>query len=98
MSFGLSANPERSVMVGADVVVAWVDKQTLQGYAIDYILDAKSQCSGSRGSCPDTQIEVRMYPKILENLFLKKGTSISFSYYLKKRTTLCPKDSNLFLI
>lgn len=60
MSFGVSPNPERSIMVGADVVVAWVDKQTLQGYALDYILDSKSQCSGGRGSCPDTRIEVRI--------------------------------------
>lgn len=45
-------------MVGGDVVVAWVDKQTLQGYAVDYFLDAKSQCSGGRGSCPDTRIQV----------------------------------------
>lgn len=47
-------------MVGGDVVVAWVDKQTLQGYAVDYFLDAKSQCSGGRGSCPDTRIQVRI--------------------------------------
>lgn len=59
MSFGLSGDSKRSVMVGGDVVVAWVDKQTLQGYAIDYYLDAKSQCSGGRGSCPDLQIQVR---------------------------------------
>lgn len=45
-------------MIGGDVVVAWVDKQTLQGYAIDYFLDAKSQCSGHRGSCPDNRILV----------------------------------------
>lgn len=58
MAFGLSADPERSSMVGGDAVVAWVDKQTLQGYAVDYFLDAKSQCSGGRGSCPDTRIQV----------------------------------------
>lgn len=58
MAFGLSADPKRSLMVGGDVVVAWVDKQTLQGYAVDYFLDAKSQCSGGRGSCPDTRIQV----------------------------------------
>lgn len=58
MSFGVSADTERSVMVGGDLTVAWVDKQTLQGYAIDYFLDAKSQCSGRRGSCPDRRIQV----------------------------------------
>lgn len=45
-------------MVGADVAVAWVEKETGKGYAYDYFLDAKSQCSGTRGSCPDTRIEV----------------------------------------
>lgn len=65
MAFGLSANPERSLMVGGDVVVAWVDKQTLQGYAIDYFLDAKSQCSGGRGSCPDTRIQVFIHFPII---------------------------------
>lgn len=58
MSFGLSTDHKKSVMVGGDIVVAWVDKQTLQGYAIDYFLDAKSQCSGNRGSCPDVRIQV----------------------------------------
>lgn len=45
-------------MIGGDVAVAWVDKRTLQGYAVDYFLDAKSQCSGRRGSCPDARILV----------------------------------------
>ena len=27
-----------------------------QGYAEDYYLDAKSQCAGGRGSCPDSNI------------------------------------------
>lgn len=45
-------------MVGGDVVVAWVDKENLKGYVEDYYLDAKSQCSGGRGSCPDEKIAV----------------------------------------
>lgn len=68
MSFGLSADPEKSTMVGGDVTVAWVDKQTLQGYAIDYILDAKSQCSGRRGSCPDRRILVNERLNVLDPL------------------------------
>ncbi|XP_072755492.1 protein Skeletor, isoforms B/C isoform X1 [Anoplolepis gracilipes] len=56
MAFGLSADTEKSTMIGGDATVAWVDKQTLQGYAVDYFLDAKSQCSGRRGSCPDSRI------------------------------------------
>lgn len=58
MAFGVSADTEKSIMIGGDVAVAWVDKQTLQGYADDYFLDAKSQCSGRRGSCPDSRILV----------------------------------------
>lgn len=58
MSFGLSGNPSRSVMVGGDVVVAWLDQASGRGEAQDYILGAKSQCQGGRGSCPDSQIQV----------------------------------------
>lgn len=76
MAFGLSANPERSLMVGGDVVVAWVDKQTLQGYAVDYFLDAKSQCSGGRGSCPDTRIQENTNSIRLLNAALVDGYSI----------------------
>ncbi|XP_074095643.1 DM13 and DOMON_DOH domain-containing protein skeletor isoform X1 [Cotesia typhae] len=76
MSFGLSANPERSLMVGGDVVVAWVDKETLQGYAIDYILDGKSQCSGKRGSCPDTRIQDSTNSIRLLNAAMVNGYSI----------------------
>lgn len=56
MGFGLSGNPDRSQMVGGDVTVAWMDHITGQGYAEDYYLDAKSQCAGGRGSCPDSNI------------------------------------------
>ncbi|XP_015594901.1 protein Skeletor, isoforms B/C isoform X2 [Cephus cinctus] len=76
MSFGLSPNTERSIMVGGDVVVAWVDKQTLQGYAVDYFLDAKSQCSGGRGSCPDTRIQENTNSVRLLNAAMVNGYSI----------------------
>lgn len=45
-------------MVGSDVAVVWVDRGTGKGYAHDYYLDDKSQCSGTRGSCPDTRLGV----------------------------------------
>ncbi|TGZ43794.1 Uncharacterized protein DBV15_04339 [Temnothorax longispinosus] len=72
MSFGLSADTERSVMVGGDPTVAWVDKQTLQGYAIDYFLDAKSQCSGQHGlgaaveRCDGERLQYRHVPETAE--------------------------------
>lgn len=58
MSFGLSPDKSKTFMVGADVAVAWIDKNTGKGYAEDYFLDAKAQCSGNRGSCPDTRLGV----------------------------------------
>lgn len=58
MSFGISPKPDRTQMIGSDVVVAWVDQDTGKGFAQDYYLDDKSQCSGGRGTCPDVNIEV----------------------------------------
>lgn len=58
MSFGISGDPSHSQMVGGDVAVAWVDKTTLKGVSKDYYLDAKSQCAGVRGSCPDDRLVV----------------------------------------
>lgn len=58
MSFGISGDENHTQMVGSDVTVAWVDKSTLKGYAYDYYLDAKSQCAGTRGSCPDERLAV----------------------------------------
>lgn len=56
MSFGVSPDRQNSVMIGGDVVVAWVNRVNGKGYAQDYFLDSKSQCSGNRGSCPDTRL------------------------------------------
>ncbi len=58
MSFGLSGQIDRNTMIGGDVVVAWIDQETLNGFAYDYYLDAKSQCAGSHGSCPDVKLLV----------------------------------------
>lgn len=58
MSFGVSPDIDKSVMIGSDVAVAWIDKLTGKGFANDYFLEAKSQCSGNRGSCPDPVFEV----------------------------------------
>lgn len=57
MSFGPSGDVRKNQMIGADIVVAWVDHDTLNGYAVDYYLDDKSQCSGNRGSCPDHRLD-----------------------------------------
>lgn len=59
MSFGVSKNREESKMIGSDVVVAWVEKDTGKGFAVDYYLSDKSQCSGGLGVCPKVNIEVK---------------------------------------
>lgn len=61
-------------MVGADVAVAWIDKNTGKGYAEDYYLDAKAQCSGQKGSCPDTRLGVS-FPSIPKLYILEPTTS-----------------------
>ncbi|XP_011500407.1 PREDICTED: protein Skeletor, isoforms B/C [Ceratosolen solmsi marchali] len=76
MSFGVSPDPKRSLMINGDVVVTWVDKQSLQGYAIDYFLDSKSQCSGGRGSCPDRKIQENTNSVRLLNAAMVNGYSI----------------------
>ena len=58
MAFGLSGSESRSVMVGGDVVTAWLERTTGRGVAQDYYLGAKAQCQGGRGSCPDTETQV----------------------------------------
>jgi hypothetical protein len=58
MSFGLSGDIDKTVMIGGDAVVAWVDPVDFQGHAEDYFLEGKSQCAGTRGSCPDNRIRV----------------------------------------
>ncbi|XP_050318920.1 protein Skeletor, isoforms B/C isoform X1 [Bactrocera neohumeralis] len=57
MSFGVSKTHEESKMIGSDVVVAWVEKDTGKGFAVDYYLSDKSQCSGGLGVCPKVNIE-----------------------------------------
>ncbi|XP_068237883.1 protein Skeletor, isoforms B/C isoform X1 [Palaemon carinicauda] len=57
MAFGASGTSSRSVMVGGDVVVAWLDQATGRGEAKDYALTAKAQCQGGRGACPDDKIQ-----------------------------------------
>lgn len=76
MSFGISGEESSSVMVGGDVVVAWVDKESLKGYAEDYYLDAKSQCSGPTGSCPDNRLSANTNNIRLLNAAMVNGYSI----------------------
>ncbi|XP_020817377.1 protein Skeletor, isoforms B/C isoform X1 [Drosophila serrata] len=76
MSFGISPNRNISQMIGADAVVAWVDPQTGNGFATDYFLEGKAQCSGGRGACPDTKISEKTNSIRLLNAAMVNGYSI----------------------
>ncbi|XP_028028127.1 protein Skeletor, isoforms D/E isoform X2 [Bombyx mandarina] len=76
MSFGISGHPSRVQMVGGDVAVAWVDKDSFMGYSKDYYLDAKSQCAGVRGTCPDERIVSKTNSVRVLNAALVNGYSI----------------------
>ena len=70
MAFGISGDDTRTFMVGADVVVTWVDEDGPE--AVDYYLTGRVQvsyilfvvtcvhvfiqCRGGEGVCPDTLI------------------------------------------
>lgn len=76
MAFGISPDKDRSVMIGSDVAVSWVDRATGKGYAVDYYLEDKSQCSGKRGSCPDVNIDDNTNSIRLLNAAMVNGYSI----------------------
>lgn len=59
MAFGVSEDRKESKMIGGDVAVAGIDKDTLAVFVDDYYLQDKSQCSGPTGSCPDENFKVK---------------------------------------
>jgi len=79
MAFGLSGDPRRTKMIGGDVTVAWMDHNSGKGYAEDYYLDAKSQCAGSRGSCPDSNIPLgKNDVKLLNSAVINEFTMLTY--------------------
>lgn len=76
MSFGISPDKDRSTMIGSDAVVSWVEKDTGKGYALDYYITDKSQCSGGRGVCPDTKVADNTNSVRLLNAAMVNGYSI----------------------
>ncbi|XP_018334814.1 uncharacterized protein LOC108743722 [Agrilus planipennis] len=87
MSFGLSGEDHASIMIGGDVVVAWVNKETFKGYADDYYLGDKSQCAGYTGSCPDQLLQDGTDTVRVLNAALVNGYSI-----VTYQRTLHPHD------
>ena len=85
MAFGLSGDPRRTKMIGGDVTVAWMDHSTGKGYAEDYFLDAKSQCAGNRGSCPDDNIPLgKNDVKVLNSAIINEFTMLTYRRPLGK--------------
>ncbi|CAB3361583.1 Hypothetical predicted protein [Cloeon dipterum] len=56
MAFGISGENGRSSMLGADVVVAFYDKDQKAFKAVDYYLSKYAQCDGREGVCPDEKV------------------------------------------
>ncbi|KAF0313186.1 Protein Skeletor, isoforms B/C [Amphibalanus amphitrite] len=79
MAFGLSGHPTRSVMIGADAVVTWLDRRSGQGVAEDYFLQAKRQCSAGKGACPDTQLQGgKSGVRLLNSAFINGFSMLTF--------------------
>ena len=56
MAFGISGAHGRPQMVGADVVVAFYDKDKREFRAEDYYMSQLAQCDGKHGVCPDHRL------------------------------------------
>lgn len=58
MAFGMSGDPDRAKMVGADATLVFYNSELKKAEVVDYILTAKSQCApqSSSGACPDQYI------------------------------------------
>ena len=70
-------------MIGGDVTVAWMDHDTGQGFADDYYLDAKSQCAGGKGACPDKNIRRgRNDVRLLNSAIINDFTMLTYRFVL----------------
>ncbi|XP_018007875.2 uncharacterized protein LOC108665610 [Hyalella azteca] len=83
MSFGVSGSDTRSVMIGGDVVTAWLERDTGRGFAEDYFLGAKAQCQGGRGSCPDTDSRGSNDVRLLNAALINDFTMLTFQRPLR---------------
>ena len=84
----------RCQMIGGDVTVAWMDHDTGQGFADDYYLDAKSQCAGGKGACPDKNIRRgRNDVRLLNSAIINDFTMLTYRYV--QVCLVRPSDSEL---
>ncbi|XP_059352990.1 protein Skeletor, isoforms B/C-like isoform X2 [Daphnia carinata] len=78
MSFGISGAEGRTKMIGADVAVAYFNSEDNKFYAEDYILNAKSQCDGNNGVCPDSRIGGRNDVSMLYGQRINGVTTVAY--------------------
>ena len=79
----IDRNNETRQMIGGDATVAWMDHDTGQGFADDYYLDAKSQCAGGKGACPDKNIRRgRNDVRLLNSAIINDFTMLTYRFAL----------------
>lgn len=55
VAFGPSGDSKRTRMIGADVAVGWLDRESGKGFVHDHYMTSKSACTAGKGVCQDTQ-------------------------------------------
>ncbi|XP_076317148.1 protein Skeletor, isoforms B/C-like [Tachypleus tridentatus] len=56
LAFGRSGDDHKVEMTGADVILAFYDKEKSEVRVVDYFISSKSQCTGTSGVCPDVRL------------------------------------------
>ncbi|XP_050304285.1 protein Skeletor, isoforms B/C isoform X2 [Anthonomus grandis grandis] len=79
IAFGLSGQNNKAQMIGADVTVAYFDKETRSFRADDYYISHLSQCDGKSGVCPDERIGGRNDVIVLHGERSNGVTTIKYS-------------------
>ncbi|XP_076250589.1 protein Skeletor, isoforms B/C [Rhynchophorus ferrugineus] len=79
MAFGLSGVNNKAQMIGADITVAYFDKNSRTFHADDYYISHASQCDGKSGVCPDERIGGRNDVLVLHGERINGTTIIKYS-------------------
>lgn len=98
MSFGVSGSDSRSVMVGGDVVTAWLERDTGRGFAEDYYLSAKAQCQGGRGACPDAESQVCSLLIPFHSIHISSYAPYEVNCFIYYRQTFDPSQAFQYLL
>ncbi|CAH1121732.1 unnamed protein product [Ceutorhynchus assimilis] len=79
IAFGLSGGNNKAQMIGADVTIAYFDKDERSFRAEDYYISHASQCDGKSGVCPDERIGGRNDVTVLHGERHNGITTIKYS-------------------